>query len=102
MASPDKYNYLPKAAELLKSADSRDPGARLKSYKNYLQAGLDALVKQFQKGTRINQLLKARSALLDHILISSWQQFQVNGHSALICMAAKNYSPIPILIFWCY
>ncbi|MBD3654415.1 [protein-PII] uridylyltransferase [Kangiella sp.] len=104
MASPDKYNYLPKAAELFKGSDASDPVARLKSYKNYLQAGLDALVRQFQKGTSINQLLKARSALLDHILISSWQQFQVNGHSALIAVGGygreelQPYSDLDILV----
>ncbi|AOE50383.1 [protein-PII] uridylyltransferase [Kangiella sediminilitoris] len=104
MASPDKFNYLPKAAELVKKSQSADGLDRLKIYKNYLQAGLDALTKQFQKGTSIIQLLRARSALIDHILATSWSQFSVHSHSALIAVGGygreelQPYSDIDILV----
>ena len=104
MASPDKFNYLPKAADLLKKSQSAEGPDRLKVYKNYLQAGLDALTKQFQKGTSIIQLLRARSALMDHILVTSWSQFSVNTGSTLIAVGGygreelQPYSDIDILV----
>ena len=104
MASPDKFNYLPKAADLLKKSQSAEGTDRLKVYKNYLQAGLDALTKQFQKGTSIIQLLRARSALMDHILVTSWSQFSVNTGSTLIAVGGygreelQPYSDIDILV----
>ncbi|MBV34356.1 MAG: [protein-PII] uridylyltransferase [Rickettsiales bacterium] len=104
MASPDKFNYLPKAADLLKKSQSAEGIERLKVYKGYLQAGLDALTKQFQKGTSIIQLLRARSALMDHILITSWSQFSVNSNAALIAVGGygreelQPYSDIDILV----
>lgn len=104
MASPDKFNYLPKAAELLKKSNSADTAVRLKCYKAYLQAGLDALTRQFQKGTSIIQLLRARSALIDHILATSWAQFSVNSAASLIAVGGygreelQPYSDVDILV----
>lgn len=103
MASSDKYNYLPKSSELLKKNNS-DSAEKLIAYKKHLNKGLEALISQFQKGTSINQLLKARSALVDHILITSWQQFQVDEQCALIAVGGygrdelQPYSDIDILI----
>ncbi len=102
MAASDKYNYLPKSSEVNKSFN--DASEQLVAYKKHLKGGLQALIEQFQKGTSVNQLLKARSALIDHILIQSWQQFSVSEHCSLIAVGGygrqelQPYSDIDILI----
>ncbi|NVK21099.1 MAG: [protein-PII] uridylyltransferase [Kangiellaceae bacterium] len=103
MAATDKYNYLPKGSELLK-ANNSEFSERLSFYKKYLAQGLEALIEQFQKKTSIAQLLKARSALVDHILVTSWQQYGVNSNSTLVAVGGygrdelQPFSDIDILV----
>ncbi|NVJ65952.1 MAG: [protein-PII] uridylyltransferase [Gammaproteobacteria bacterium] len=103
MAITDKYQYLPKSSELTKANDS-EPPHRLNTYKKHLQNGLQALSEQFHKGTSITQLLKARSNLVDHILITSWAQFEVNNGCSLVAVGGygrdelQPYSDIDILV----
>ncbi len=103
MAATDKYHYLPKSSELLKTNNSTH-SEYLKIYKRHLDKGLQALIEQFQKGTSISQLLKARSSLMDHILITSWQQYAVNPDCALIAVGGygrhelQPFSDIDILV----
>nr|WP_227551348.1 [protein-PII] uridylyltransferase [Kangiella sp. HZ709] len=65
---------------------------------------MQALIEQFQKGISVNQLLKARSALIDNILIQSWQQYSVSEGCSLIAVGGygrqelQPYSDIDILI----
>lgn len=102
MGISDKYSYLPKSSAILKP-DS-DAVTRLKIYKKHLLSGLTALVAQFKKGTSTAQLLKARSALIDSILINSWQQFSIDESACLMAVGGYGrselhpYSDIDILI----
>ncbi|WP_251359435.1 [protein-PII] uridylyltransferase [Kangiella sp. TOML190] len=102
MAASDKYQYLPKSSEILKV--SEQPNERLKTYKKHLKRGIENIIDQFQKGTSINQLLKARSTFIDHILSISWKQFAIDNDTALIPVGGygrqelQPFSDIDILI----
>lgn len=102
MGTSDKYSYLPKSSAIIKP--ETDGAIQLKKYKKHLLSGLTALASQFKKGTSIAQLLKARSALIDSILMHSWQQFSVDASVCLMAVGGYGrselhpYSDIDILI----
>ncbi len=102
MAASDKYHYLPKSSDINKVFDSEL--ARIKAYKSHLAKGLEALIIEFKRNISISQLLKARSALVDVILTTSWQQFEVDPDCSLIAVGGygrselQPYSDIDLLI----
>jgi [protein-PII] uridylyltransferase len=89
MTDPEIESFRPLDADaLLLRCREAAPGPALRQYLKTAQGWLN---ERFRTGTDINELVHARAALIDAVLVASWRHFGLGEHADASLVATGGY-----------